>query len=133
MTAVVHICCRCRPATSSTAAVQPFPYPSVSMKHLGSSRLDPLSSVHLMPSYCPQRPGRVFIYPGKKKLSNQRKEAHADVYSAGWILTSINGVVVRWGAIACSVECLFAPTARIPGTAPGVVVIGTRSGFHLLL
>lgn len=66
-------------------------------------------------------------------MSNQRKEAHADVYSTGWILTSINGVVVRWGAIACSVECLFAPTARIPGTAPGVVVIGTRSGFHLLL
>lgn len=55
------------------------------------------------------------------------------MYGAGWILTSINGVVVHWGAIACSVECLFAPTTRIPGTAPGVVVIGTGSSFHLLL
>lgn len=63
MTAMVHICCRCRPATSSAAAVQPFPYPSVSMKHLGSSRLDVPSSVHLMPSYCLQRLGLIKTRP----------------------------------------------------------------------
>lgn len=51
----------------------------------------------------------------------------------GGVLTSVEGVVVRWGAVARGVESLLAPAARIPGAAPGVVVIGTRPSFHLLL
>lgn len=141
MTTTGHICCCCRPATSSAAAVQPSQLPSISVKHLASSRFDPLSSV--VPPNSPQtqltaKAGLIKTRSShstseEKKLTNHRKETDADVYSAGWILTSINGVVVHWGAIACSVEGLFAPTTRISGTAPGVVVIGTRSGFHFLL
>lgn len=143
MTTTGHICCRCRPATSSAAAVPPCQLSSISMKHLASSRSDPLSSASVTVLPSPQtkltaKAGLIKTRSShstsrKKKLTNHRKETDADVYSAGWLLTSINGVVVHWGAIACSVECLFAPTTRIPGTAPGVVVIGTRSGFHLLL
>jgi len=51
----------------------------------------------------------------------------------GGVLTAVDGVAVRRGAGAGGVERLFAPAARIPGASPGVVVIGTRSGFHLLL
>lgn len=50
-----------------------------------------------------------------------------------WILTAIDGVVVGRCAVACCVEGFLAPTAGIPRTAPGVIVIETRSGFHLLL
>lgn len=60
-------------------------------------------------------------------------EAGEDARGAGWILTSVVSAVVRHGAVACGVECFLAPTTGIPRTAPGVVVIGTRSGFHLLL
>lgn len=65
--------------------------------------------------------------------NRMNKRQRGRCIGAGWILTSVNSVVVRWGAVACSVECFLAPTTRIPCTAPGVVVIGTRSGFHLLL
>lgn len=143
MTTTGHICRCCRAATNSAAAVQPSQLPSISMKHLASSRSDPLSSasVILLPSPQTQLTAKAGLIKTRlshstskeKKLTNHRKDTDGGVYGAEWILTSINGVVVHWGAIACSVECLFAPTTRIPGTAPGVVVIGTRSGFHLLL
>lgn len=44
---------------------------------------------------------------------------------AGRVLTSVEGVVVRRGAVAGGVERFLAPTAGIPGATPGVVVIGT--------
>lgn len=53
--------------------------------------------------------------------------------TGGWSLTAVDGVVKRGRAVARGGERLLAPTTRIPRTAPGVVVIGTRSGFHLLL
>lgn len=51
----------------------------------------------------------------------------------GVVLTAIDGVVVRRCAVACRVQRFLAPATRIPRAAPGVVVIGTRSRFHLLL
>lgn len=68
----------------------------------------------------------------KKQKGHETKE-ETRKGGAGWILTPIDSVVVRRGAVACSVECFLAPTTRIPRAAPGVVVIGTRSSFHLLL
>lgn len=52
---------------------------------------------------------------------------------AGRVLTSVESVVVRRGAVASGVKRFLAPAARIPSATPGVVVIGTRSSFHLLL
>lgn len=65
--------------------------------------------------------------------TERTRDKEGDAQGAGWILTPVDSVVVRCGAVACSVECFLAPTTRIPRAAPGVVVIGTRSGFHLLL
>lgn len=62
-----------------------------------------------------------------------KRNKEAGSSGEGRVLTSVEGVVVRRGAVASGVECFLAPAARIPGATPGVVVIGTRSGFHLLL
>lgn len=48
--------------------------------------------------------------------------------SAADLLTAIDGVVV-----AGAVQSLLAPSTGVPCAAPGVVVIRTRSGFHLFL
>lgn len=48
--------------------------------------------------------------------------------SSSGALTAVNCVVV-----AHAVQHLPAPTAGVPCAAPGVVVIGTGAGFHLLL
>lgn len=66
-------------------------------------------------------------------MQKQKEEETKRGQNGGGALTSVDSVVVRRGAVACSVERFLAPTTRIPSTAPGVVVVGTRSGFHLLL
>lgn len=48
--------------------------------------------------------------------------------SSSGVHTAVNCVVV-----AHAVQHLPAPTAGVPCAAPGVVVIGTGAGFHLLL